>query len=208
VSRRERKHSNRAPTHTQLRPTRTLKLNVRADAAGRTRPDHTRSGTPRSNTNRRSSASRRSEPPDTPAAEGSISRRTVCTRAVERLDGVSGVSRSAQAWMNDARCVEHVGVEFFPVRGQSLRPTKAVCSTCLVSSDWALLRTPPRDSPRRLGWSQRGASGALRTTTEQHRPSGRSTSSGLRAQPLRIRASAELGRLFYEGWTGDRETCS
>ena len=50
----------------------------------------------------------------------------------ERLECGPEVSRSAQAWMKDALCIEHMDVEFFPVRGQSSRPAKAVCSNCQV----------------------------------------------------------------------------
>jgi WhiB family redox-sensing transcriptional regulator len=80
--------------------------------------------------------------------------------------------------MNDARCAEHVGVEFFPVLGQLSRPAKAVCSTCLVSSDclpYALRHEIVQGVWGGLNGRERRA---LRTTTEQHRPSGRSTTSG------------------------------
>jgi WhiB family redox-sensing transcriptional regulator len=97
---------------------------------------------------------------------------------VERLDGVSDVSRSVQAWMNDARCVEHVGVEFFPVRGQSSRPAKAVCSTCLVSFDCLSYALDYEIDQGVWGGLNGRERRALRTTTERDRPSGRSASSG------------------------------
>lgn len=41
------------------------------------------------------------------------------------------------AWMADAACREHPEVEFFPTRGQSTRPAKAVCANCLVRQECA-----------------------------------------------------------------------
>jgi WhiB family transcriptional regulator, redox-sensing transcriptional regulator len=35
-------------------------------------------------------------------------------------------------WMRGAACVEAVDVEFFPARGASTRPAKAVCARCPV----------------------------------------------------------------------------
>jgi WhiB family transcriptional regulator, redox-sensing transcriptional regulator len=51
---------------------------------------------------------------------------------VEGLEYGSDVSRLARAWMNDALCIDCAEVEFFPVRGESSLPAKAVCSTCQV----------------------------------------------------------------------------
>jgi WhiB family redox-sensing transcriptional regulator len=35
-------------------------------------------------------------------------------------------------WQRDALCVEYPDVEFFPAKGQSNEPARAVCARCLV----------------------------------------------------------------------------
>ena len=40
-------------------------------------------------------------------------------------------------WQKDAACREHPEVNFFPERGESTAPAKAVCSTCLVADECA-----------------------------------------------------------------------
>lgn len=41
------------------------------------------------------------------------------------------------AWMRDALCREHPEVSFFPERGQSTEPAKAICRACLVRQECA-----------------------------------------------------------------------
>jgi WhiB family redox-sensing transcriptional regulator len=43
----------------------------------------------------------------------------------------------AMRWQADALCAEprHAGVEFFPERGQSIEPARAVCHRCAVSEE-------------------------------------------------------------------------
>lgn len=38
-------------------------------------------------------------------------------------------------WMRDALCREYPGVAFFPVRGQTSAPAKAICHRCLVERE-------------------------------------------------------------------------
>lgn len=39
-------------------------------------------------------------------------------------------------WMHDAACREpHPGVSFYPDRGESTEPAKAICARCLVRDD-------------------------------------------------------------------------
>lgn len=38
-------------------------------------------------------------------------------------------------WQADAACREHPEVNFFPERGESTAPAKAICSTCLVADE-------------------------------------------------------------------------
>ena len=38
-------------------------------------------------------------------------------------------------WMRDALCREHPEVDFFPDRGQSLEPARAVCGGCMVRGE-------------------------------------------------------------------------
>jgi WhiB family redox-sensing transcriptional regulator len=45
------------------------------------------------------------------------------------------VAASVPAWQRDGLCIEHPEVEFFPEKGQSLRPAKALCSRCIVQSE-------------------------------------------------------------------------
>lgn len=40
--------------------------------------------------------------------------------------------QAAPEWHRDALCQEYPDVSFFPERGQSTAPAKAVCSRCLV----------------------------------------------------------------------------
>ena len=40
--------------------------------------------------------------------------------------------RGRPRWMRDALCREHPEVDFFPDRGQSLEPARAVCGGCMV----------------------------------------------------------------------------
>lgn len=45
------------------------------------------------------------------------------------------------AWMADALCPEYPEVRFFPERGESAEPARAVCGRCLVRAEcltWAL----------------------------------------------------------------------
>lgn len=39
------------------------------------------------------------------------------------------------AWQRDAACLEHPEVNYFPERGGSLEPAKAVCAGCLVRAE-------------------------------------------------------------------------
>lgn len=39
------------------------------------------------------------------------------------------------AWMADASCREHPDVTWFPKRGQSTDPAKAICTRCLVRAE-------------------------------------------------------------------------
>jgi WhiB family redox-sensing transcriptional regulator len=38
-------------------------------------------------------------------------------------------------WQQDAACVQHRDVDFFPARGESVRDAKAVCASCPVRVD-------------------------------------------------------------------------
>jgi WhiB family redox-sensing transcriptional regulator len=51
------------------------------------------------------------------------------------------------AWQRDALCREYAGkVDFFPARGQSLEPAKALCLGCLVRPE-CLLYALEHDEP-------------------------------------------------------------
>lgn len=39
------------------------------------------------------------------------------------------------AWQRDALCQEYLAVNFFPERGESTSPAKAVCRRCLVREE-------------------------------------------------------------------------
>ncbi len=96
---------------------------------------------------------------------------------VERLDCASDASRSVQAWMKDALCVEHVGVEFFPVRGQSSRPAKAVCSNCQVRVE-CLAYALHHEIIQGVWGGLNGRERRALRLVAGHRPFGQSTSSG------------------------------
>jgi WhiB family redox-sensing transcriptional regulator len=40
-----------------------------------------------------------------------------------------------ERWQRDAACIGHPEVSFFPERGVSTRPARAVCARCLVRDD-------------------------------------------------------------------------
>lgn len=52
---------------------------------------------------------------------------------VDLLDQL--VRRLRPAWQADALCHEHPDVTWFPGRGQSTAPAKAICGRCLVRSE-------------------------------------------------------------------------
>jgi Transcription factor WhiB len=65
---------------------------------------------------------------------------------VDEVEGFMGIgpeflhvaellAQGRPAWMADALCREHPGVEFFPERGKPAAPAKSVCSSCLVRFD-------------------------------------------------------------------------
>lgn len=62
------------------------------------------------------------------------------------------------AWHRDAACKEHPEVEFFPVRGQSTRPAKALCAGCLVRQECAAYAFD-HDPPGRVDGVWGGLSG-------------------------------------------------
>lgn len=39
------------------------------------------------------------------------------------------------SWQADAACIEHPEVNFYPERGESTEPARAVCSGCLVRAE-------------------------------------------------------------------------
>lgn len=48
-------------------------------------------------------------------------------------------------WMKDARCREHPEVDYFPARGQTLDPARAVCRGCLVRDECAAFAIDNRE---------------------------------------------------------------
>jgi WhiB family redox-sensing transcriptional regulator len=48
---------------------------------------------------------------------------------------VSFLEALRPAWMNDGLCIEYPDVVFFPERGQSSAPAKALCGRCLVQRE-------------------------------------------------------------------------
>ena len=62
---------------------------------------------------------------------------------LSRLDAL----RSATApWSKDALCREHPEVNFYPVRGESSAPAKAVCRECLVKRECLVFAMSNRDA--------------------------------------------------------------
>lgn len=57
--------------------------------------------------------------------------------AVGMVGLVALLDRHRPAWQADAACLEHPDVTFFPERGESLAPARAVCAGCLVSGECA-----------------------------------------------------------------------
>ena len=54
------------------------------------------------------------------------------------LDAVLDLlARARPAWHADALCREHPEVNFFPERGESAEPAKAVCARCAVRAECA-----------------------------------------------------------------------
>ena len=39
------------------------------------------------------------------------------------------------AWQRDVLCIEHPEVGFFPLRGESVEPARAICGRCLVQAE-------------------------------------------------------------------------
>lgn len=59
--------------------------------------------------------------------------RETITTGVPIIDDAPGASAlQVPGWQRDALCVEHPEVDFFPKRGGSAEPARAVCGRCLV----------------------------------------------------------------------------
>lgn len=48
---------------------------------------------------------------------------------------IDALGAGQPTWMRDARCKAHPEICFFPQRGESAAPAKAVCRRCAVSSE-------------------------------------------------------------------------
>jgi len=57
------------------------------------------------------------------------------TSRVDRVHLVQLVASLRPAWMADALCREFPQLSWFPERGESVEPAKAVCARCLVAEE-------------------------------------------------------------------------
>jgi len=90
------------------------------------------------------------------------------------------VARSRPAWHADAACLEHPEVNFFPGRGESLAPAKAICAGCLCGTS-----AQPGPRSRTAPWPASGAVSAARGGSGSSRVGV--TSDGQTGQPAQHR---------------------
>jgi WhiB family redox-sensing transcriptional regulator len=80
----------------------------------------------------------------------------------DRVDVVALIAQIRRpGWMRDALCREHPEVDFFPTRGQSTAPAKAVCASCLVRAECATYAVEHDEAGIWGGTSERGRRGGV-----------------------------------------------
>jgi WhiB family redox-sensing transcriptional regulator len=68
------------------------------------------------------------------------------------LSLIDALRSTAAPWRKDALCREHPEVNFYPDRGQSSAPAKAVCRDCLVKRECLVFAMSNRDAYEHGVW--------------------------------------------------------